>query len=109
MSAETRTNVPWARLTMPPMPVTTTNDRKISERVRPDAITPTQKSLARNRMYTIRNAIAIVPGERPAPPRQVGEVVGGRGFVGGRTTSAAALSGHHHETDQEQEERHRGC
>ena len=58
VSAAVRTNVPWARLTMPPMPVTTTNDRKISDNVRPDAITPTQKSLARKSTYTIRNATA---------------------------------------------------
>ena len=35
------TNVAWARLTMPPMPVITTNDRKISDRVRPLATCPT--------------------------------------------------------------------
>ena len=33
------TNVAWARLTMPPMPVTTTNDRKIIAITRLCAIT----------------------------------------------------------------------
>ena len=62
VSAAASTNVPWARLTIPPRPVTTTNDRKISDSVSPVAITPTQKSFASTSTYTIRNATAIVHG-----------------------------------------------
>ena len=40
------TKVAWARLTIPPSPVTITKDRKMSERHRPLAMTPTQKLLA---------------------------------------------------------------
>ncbi len=41
--------VAWARLTMPPMPVTTTKDKKMMERARPCTIVPAQNALARKR------------------------------------------------------------
>ena len=44
------TKVAWARLTIPPMPVTTTNERKISDRARPWAMIPAQKVLDRTVM-----------------------------------------------------------
>ena len=75
--------VAWARLTMPPMPVTTTKDKKMSERARPWAIVPAQKSSARKRMYTTRKAVAATQG---AARRHMGSSVR---YSSGGTSSAA--------------------
>ncbi len=56
------TKVAWARLTMPPWPVTMTKDRKISDRHRPLAMTPTQKLLARTMTYRTRKPVATTQG-----------------------------------------------
>ena len=60
--AEAVTNVAWARLTIPPRPVTITNDRKTSDRARPRVIRPTQNALATKNTYPISPAPAMIQG-----------------------------------------------
>ena len=101
--------MPWARLTMPPMPVTTTNDRKISESVSPPRDDADPEVVGEEQDVDDQEGDRDRPGQRPAPQRQVGQVVGRRRLVGRRTTPAASFAGHDHETDEQEDERAPSC
>ena len=75
------TNIAWPRLTMPPMPVTTTNDRNTRPSANPRAARPRQKGSAThsaheaNPMPATSSGRRRSHGDRPAPGSAGGPVV----------------------------------
>ena len=80
------TKAAWARLIIPPRPVTTTNDRKIRPRTRPRWTMPDQYESATNQpVGQEERRWRSIHGRPPTPRREVGPRVRRRGLLGDAT------------------------